>query len=139
MQEIGADALGQYQGEDHDGGGLDERHEADPEHLAREQLNGAHSSQEHLYHPAGLLLHDPDQDPGVVLREHHEYENEPDQRRGVRSSPGWPRLEAVNRERPLASQLQGLRWGEMGRLDRLDHTEIFGDSEHKLGRRRGVC
>ena len=52
---------------------------------------------------------------------------------------GWPGLEAVNRERPLASQLRGLRWGETGRLDRLDHTEIFGDSEHELGRRRGVC
>ena len=37
-------------------------------------------------------------------------------------------LEAVNRERPGASQLRGLRWGEMGRLDRLDHAEIFDET-----------
>ena len=50
-----------------------------PSTLPASSWIGPHGGQEHLYHPAGLLLHDSDQDPGVVLREHHEYEDEPDQ------------------------------------------------------------
>ena len=98
MQEIGADALGQYQGESHDEGRLGEGHEAYAEHLAREQLNGAHGGQERLDHAAGLLLHDTDQSPGVVLREHHEYQDDAYERGVVGCPLDRSGLEAVNRQ-----------------------------------------
>jgi hypothetical protein len=89
--------------------GLGEHHETDAEHLAGQELRRSDGSEQHLDHVCGLLLHHPDQRPGVVLGEHHEQENQRDDRRGTGRGREAGRLEAVDGERPRAGECRGLR------------------------------
>ena len=84
MQEVRADRGAEGEGEPDDEGGLAHGHQPDAQNLAPEELDRAHRRQQDLNDPARLLLHDADEDPGVVLGEHQEQEHDAEHRRRLR-------------------------------------------------------
>jgi hypothetical protein len=78
MKEVRSDGAPNREREPHDQCGLAQCDGPDSEHLATEELDWADHSKEDLHHPARLLLHDTDQDPGAVLGQHEEQEDYPD-------------------------------------------------------------
>ena len=98
---------------------LHERRQADAEDLARQQPGRGDRREQHLDDPARLLLEHPGQRPRVVLGQHEEQQQQPDERRVPLRRARAARLQAGHGQRPGRGDGGGLRRREPGRLQRL--------------------
>jgi hypothetical protein len=111
----------------------------DTQDLAAQELDGAHGRQEDLYDPAGLLLHDANEDPCAVLREHEKQQDEPDHRGHFRRSLRAC-LEGLYRDRLGAGDLGRLGRCQPGRSESRQYPEVLRDVlDESRVRGRALC